>query len=92
MANLYFEFSEDEIKHSIPYALICETRESSVWNTMKRKRAWAQQFTDAERDAASRIFSQAHAWTLTTGVPDKVKMSTRTYELWRKIAAFCASI
>ncbi len=92
MAKLEVVFDHDEIQKEIPYSLICMTRESSVWDTGKRRRRWVQEFTKEERDAACRIFTLAHRWTLTTGVPEKVRMSLKTYELWDKIAVFCASL
>lgn len=85
-------FTKKEIQTFLPYALLCETREGSKWNTMHRKRRWEKEFTSAERKAASTIFEKAHAWYLTTGLPEAVKMTPETYSLWQKLENFCASI
>lgn len=92
MASMFFEFDCDEIQNTIPYAMICETRFGKDWNTMRRRRRWVEEFTEAERDMASKLFTLAYRWHLTTGVPEKVKMKTTTYDLWNRLAAFCASL
>ena len=92
MARLMIVLERDEIQEQLPYSLICMTREGSVWNTMHRKRRWKFEFTDSEKEAATKIFRQARSWTLVTGVPDEVTMSTKTYQLWQKLGSFCASI
>ena len=92
MARLMIVLDHDEVQNQIPYSLICMTREGSVWNTMRRKRRWKFEFTDAEKEAASKLFRLAHTWTLVKGVPDEVTMSTKTYELWQKLGAFCGSL
>ena len=84
--------SRDEVNEQIPYALICMTRYGANWDTGRRKRRWKEEFTEAERDAASRLFSLSHKWLLTTGVPEEVRMHHSTYALWLKLGAFCASI
>ena len=92
MASMFFEFDHDEIQNTIPYAMICETRFGSVWNTTKRRRRWSAEFTEAERDLAGKLFMQAYRWYVITGVPDKVKMKSTTYDLWNRLTAFCASL
>lgn len=92
MASMFFEFDRDEIQNTIPYAMICETRFGSVWNSMRRRRRWNSEFTESERDMASKLFNQAYRWHLVTGVPDKVKMKSTTYDLWCRLTAFCASL
>ena len=92
MASLFFEFDQEEIQNTIPYAFICETRFGSIWNTSRRRRRWAEEFTEAERDLASKLFNMAYRWHLITGVPEKVKMKSTTYDLWNRLAAFCASL
>lgn len=84
--------SREEVHREIPYAVICETRESSVWNTSRRRRLWKDMFTETEREAATRLFQMAHRWYLTTGVPDKVTMTLSTMQLWQKLGEFCAAI
>lgn len=84
--------SRDEVQRDIPYAMICETRFGSAWGTGRRRRRWLAEFSEKEREAATRLFNQSHQWYLTTGVPDEVKMTTKTLDLWQKLGAFCASI
>ena len=84
--------SRDEVNSQIPYAIICMTRYGSHWDTGKRRRRWTEEFSESERDAAYRLFSLAHKWLLTTGVPDQVRMHHSTYALWLKLGDFCASI
>lgn len=84
--------TEDEVRENIPYEIICVTKESSIWNTMRRKRMWKEEFTDAERSAATDIFRKAHSWTLVKGVPDETRMSMKTYKLWQKLGCFCGSL
>lgn len=81
----------DEVRRRIPYAMICETRFGSRWETSKRRRMWKQMFTDQEREAAGRLFRLAYDWYLRKGVPETVEMSTRTLTLWMKLGEFCAS-
>lgn len=91
--KLLIEFSHDDIQREIPYQIIAETMSRSIWDTGRRKRLMAELFTKAERDHVSKIKAQAHSWALVKGVPqDGVKMTLSTYQLWHKLAAFCASI
>lgn len=84
--------SRDEVNSNIPYALICETRYGSLWETGRRRRRWLAEFTEAERETASRLFKLSHTWYLVKGVPDEVRMHHSTYALWLKLADFCASL
>lgn len=90
--TLMIELTHDEIQQHLPYEMICTARESAVWNTMHRRRRWQQEFTPKERSAAQRVFSKSHAWYLTSGVPQKVRLSKETYRLWLKLGDFCASL
>ena len=90
--KLELVLSKADIERQLPYALICETRYGSRWNTLQRKRRWTSEFTEVERKAASRIFAQCHTWYLVKGTPDEVKMSMSTYGLWEKLAGFCYSL
>ena len=92
MPKLILEFEREEIQNAIPYAFICETRYGKTWDTMRRKREWTRWFSEKEREKCSKLFSQSHIWYLVKGVPDTVVMSQDTYDLWMKLAAFCASI
>ncbi len=90
--NLMIELNREEIHEKLAYGMICQTRYGSAWGTGKRKRRWMAEFTEAEREAAKRIFSKSHAMLLTSGVPDSMVMSLKTLALWQKIANFCASL
>lgn len=92
MASLMIVLTAEEIRESIAYQMICETMCSSVWQTGKRRRRWAAEFTEAERAACSKLKAQAYKWHLTTGVPDEVTMRLSTMALWKKLEAFCASL
>lgn len=84
--------TRDEVNANIPYDLICMTRYGAHWETRKRKQRWLAEFTEAERNAASRLFALSHTWFLVKGVPDEVRMSAHTLALWLKLGEFCASI
>lgn len=84
--------THEEINRTIPYAVICEARYGSRWDTMHRKRRWKEEFTDAERNAARKLFSKAHLWTLVKGAPEELHMKASTYLLWQKLGDFCASL
>lgn len=90
--KIMMELTRDEIRARIPYALICETRDGARWGTSRRRRRWAEEFTEQEKSASTRLFSLAHQWYLVKGVPDKVVMSAGTLALWEKLGAFCGSL
>ena len=91
--NVMLHLSYDDVHEILPFALICTTRESSAWETGKRKRAWLAQFTPEERERATDIFRCAHSMYLKKGVPENgLMMYPKTYDLWQKIGAFCASV
>ena len=90
--HTYITLTHDEVNEKIPYALICEMRYGAQWDTGRRRRAWLAQFTEAEREAAGKLFKQAHTWYLVKGVPDEVKMRANTLALWMKLGEFCGSL
>ena len=90
--KLRLVLNRDEVNEQIPYAMICETRFGRYWDTSRRRRMWVEQFTESERKQAHCLFNQARLWYLVKGVPDEVVMAGKTYELWQKLGAFCASI
>ena len=92
MASLEVVLERNEVQQFIPYELICMTRYGATWGTGKRRRRWLKEFTEEERDAAGRLFSKAHDWALSRGVPDTVRMSMKTYDLWQKLGYFCATL
>lgn len=90
--KIMVELTRDEIYARIPYALICETRYGARWDTSRRRRRWAEEFTEKEKAASTRLFSLAHQWYLVKGVPDTVVMTTKMLALWEKLGAFCGSL
>lgn len=90
--RMMLEFSSDDIATSIPYEIVCMTRESGVWNTTRRRRLFSQEFSREEQKECSRLFQQAHTWLLVKGLPDSVTMAPKTYELWQKLGSFCSSL
>lgn len=92
MADIMIILSRDEVNRYIDYPLICTTMGSAVWETGRRRRLWAETFTESERRACYELRNKAHSWYLKKGVPDQVTMHPRTLGLWQRLAAFCASL
>lgn len=90
--KLYISLNREEIMEQIPYAVVAETMSSAHWNTGKRKRLMKQHFTESEIEATYRLHKQAHSWYLVKGVPDEIKMTLATYQLWHKLANFCCML
>lgn len=90
--KLEIVLNHDEIQTEIPYALVCETMEGARWETGTRKRKFAQEFTESERDRVYKLRKQAHTWYLVKGVPDEIRMTPRTLLLWQRLGDFCASL
>lgn len=90
--KLYISLNRDEIQEKIPYAVVAEIMGSAYWNTGRRKRLMKQYFTESEIEAIYRLHKQAHSWHLVKGVPDEVKMTLHTYELWQRLAGFCCML
>ena len=90
--KFYIALNRDEIQERIPYAIVAETMSGARWGTGKRKRLMKVFFTEAEIEAIYRLHKQAHSWYCVKGVPDEVKMSVNTYNLWQKLANFCCEI
>ncbi len=86
------KLSSTEVHAAIPYSMICMTRYGSSWDTGRRLRAWLSDFSEEERKAAARLFPKARDWTVGRGVPEVVRMSTKTFFLWQKLGEFCASV
>lgn len=91
-AEIILTMKREDIQARLPYAMICTTRESSIWDTGKRRKLWKERFTPEERSAASKIFAQAHDWYLKKGVPDEIRLSTKTFSLWERLVFFCVEI
>lgn len=92
MATLYLSFSREEIQKEIPYAIVAETMSRSVWNTGRRKQLMKEHFIEPEIDIINRLGRQAHRWHLTTGVPEELKLTLHTFEMWQRLANFCATL
>ncbi len=90
--KLYISLDREEIRQQIPYAVVAETMSSARWNTGKRRRLMKKHFTEAEIEATYRLHKQAYSWYLVKGVPDEVKMTLATYQLWHKLANFCCML
>ena len=90
--KLFLYLAREEVSRDIPYALICETMGGGRWNTGKRKRAWAQEFTEKERETCGRLYKTAYNWYLRHGVPDEVKMLPETLSLWMRLGNFCCTV
>ena len=90
--ELEIVLTRDEIQEVIPYQIICMTRYSSVWNTMRRKRRWKEQFPGYKGEKANAMCRQAYNWMLKTGSPEQIRMSATTYDLWQELGAFCMSL
>ena len=84
--------SREEVNNHIPYPMICETRYGKTWKSTKVQERFRREFTEYERKAAFKIFGRSHIWYLRKGVPDEVELTIFEYDLWKKLAAFCASI
>lgn len=89
--NIELIFTKEEINKNIPYNMICETRYGSVWNTMKRRLLWNNEFTKEEKENAEKMFRQTHTW-YTKGVTESVRMDFSTYRLWNKVTEFCCCL
>lgn len=90
--KLYISLDREEIIQQIPYAVVAETMSGARWNTGKRRRLMKQHFTESEIEATYRLHKQAYSWYLVKGVPDEVKMTLATYQLWHKLANFCCML
>lgn len=88
----YIVLDRDAVQNIIPYAVVCEAHESSAWNTGRRKRRWDQEFTKEEKSDSRPLFAQARDWYLRRGVPEQVKMQSKTLALWQKLGEFCSSL
>lgn len=90
--KLYISLNQDEIRQKIPYTVVCEIMSGAKWNTGKRKRLMKQYFTESEIEATYRLHKQAREWYIYKGVPEEIKMTLQTYDLWQKLANFCCQL
>jgi hypothetical protein len=87
--KMYLSLNRDEIYEQIPYAIVAETMSGAKWNTSRRRRLMKQHFTESEIETTYRLHKQAYDWHLRKGVPEEIKMTMSTYQLWHKLASFC---
>lgn len=92
MASIEIVLTNEEVDQYIPYGMICMTRYSGIWNTIRRKIMWNEEFSETERFKAEKLFCQAHNWAVGHGVPSTVRFDLFTFGLWKKIEAFCKSL
>lgn len=76
----------------LPYGVICECRYGARWNTGRRKRMWMAEFSESDRQKATKIFRQSYSMMLGKGIPDRMEMSPSTLTLWKRLGDFCASL
>lgn len=92
MITSMIKMTGEDIRNELQYPLICETMESSIWNTGHRRRTYSETFTRSEQKKISEIKKQAHNWYLVKGASDEITMSYDTYMLWNRLAEFCLSL
>ena len=91
-AEIFLTLTRDEINTEIPYAIICETMGGSKWNTGKCKKLKREWFSEKEIAQFSRLHQMAYTWYLKKGVPDEIKITTKTLLLFQKLGDFCYSL
>ncbi len=92
MAKIMLVMTHEEVDTNIAYSLICFSRYGSAWDTGRRRRAWQLDFTEDEKKAAGRLFRQSFEWTCGRGLSGTIRMTMNTFNLWRKLGEFCASV
>ena len=91
--KLHIELTYEEIQNSVPYQIVAETMSSSIWRTGRRKRLMKEMFSKEEIERCDSLHRIARQWAFTKGVPyEGTVMSISTYELWQKLAYFCATL
>lgn len=91
--DTWMHLTQEEVFRLVPFILICETRNSSRWETGRRRRMYNQVFTEQEKKKIPELCRKAHIWAISKGVPAKgVKMTLSTYKLWHKLAHFCINV
>lgn len=85
----YMYLDRDEIQKNIPYMLVAETFAREIHKTGRAKRIFNSMFDESEKRKIQEMRRQAYSWALVKGVPDELKLTTKTYFLWHKLAEFC---
>ena len=83
MAELILRLTREEVQQKLDFNLL--------WETGRRRRRWAAEFTPDERERAEAIFALCSRWALKTG-PKPVEMSLDTYDLWQRLIRFCGTL
>ena len=85
----YVVLEHDEVNSVLNYRLIAECIGSSSWNSGKISREKDRNFTPSEISMIRNVYQKAHKWYLVTGVPNKVTMTLKEFNLWKKLEDFC---
>lgn len=85
----YVVLEHDEVNSVLNYRLIAECIGSVAWNSRKISREKDKTFTPSEISMIRNVYQKAHKWYLVTGVPNKVTMTLKEFNLWKKLEDFC---
>ena len=85
----YVVLEHDEVNSVLNYRLIAECIGSVAWNSGKISREKDKTFTPSEISMIRNVYQKAHKWYLVTGVPNKVTMTLKEFNLWKKLEDFC---
>jgi hypothetical protein len=83
-------YTGDAFKRLINYPVMVEMWEKAKSGRVKR--AWLEQFTDAERRTVSRYYARFYRWHLVTGTPHRVSCRMKTFKVLQRAVNFFASI
>jgi hypothetical protein len=86
------KLTRTEIQEKIPYTLIGKVMWGTKWETEECKIAWYNTFSDKERLVCERLGRQSYRWYLAKSVPESYVLQSSAYDLWLKLAEFCASV
>ena len=85
----YVVLEHDEVNSVLNYRLIAECIGSVAWNSGKISREKDKTFTPSEISMIRNVYQKTHKWYLVTGVPNKVTMTLKEFNLWKKLEDFC---
>ena len=75
----------------LPYRLIAETTQRSVWGTGRRKRMFEAEFSKDEQIICAAIIRKSIIWSRVTGTArNGYDVSLREIGTWYKLANFCS--
>lgn len=82
-----------EVRLHLRYDLICEMTQSSKYHTGSVKRKLWSLFTESEREIINKnIIPKAKRWSLKTGAPNEVTLTTKEFNLWKQFEKFCGGV